>query len=55
MLFIDEAYRLHPRGEGGVFAREALDEIVQLLTEPKFKGKMVVIMAGVRLRSRRCG
>jgi hypothetical protein len=25
---------------------KALDEIVQLLAEPKFKGKMVVILAG---------
>jgi hypothetical protein len=25
---------------------QALDEIVQILTEPKFMGKMVVILAG---------
>lgn len=45
VLFIDEAYRLNP-AVGGSFMQEALDELVQLLTEPKFKGKLVVILAG---------
>jgi replication-associated recombination protein RarA len=45
VLFIDEAYRLNPR-TGGQFMQEALDEIVQILTEDKFAGKMVVILAG---------
>ncbi|KXZ51992.1 hypothetical protein GPECTOR_10g1014 [Gonium pectorale] len=45
VLFIDEAYRLNPK-VGGPFMQEALDEIVQLLTEPAFMGKMVVILAG---------
>jgi hypothetical protein len=45
VLFIDEAYRLNPK-LGGSFMQEALDEIVQMLTEPKFRGKMVVILAG---------
>lgn len=45
VLFIDEAYRLNPR-VGGSFMQEALDELVQLLTEPRFKGKLVVILAG---------
>ncbi|KAG2495742.1 hypothetical protein HYH03_006339 [Edaphochlamys debaryana] len=45
VLFIDEAYRLNPR-KGGPMMAEVLDEIVQLLTEPAFKDKMVVILAG---------
>ena len=45
VLFIDKAYRLNPR-IGGPYMREALDEIVQILTEDRFKGKMVVIFAG---------
>ncbi|GFH21452.1 NFX1-type zinc finger-containing protein 1, partial [Haematococcus lacustris] len=45
VLFIDEAYRLNP-ASGNVYGREALDEIVQLLTEPRFMKKMVVILAG---------
>jgi ATPase family associated with various cellular activities (AAA) len=42
VLFIDEAYRL---GEGQ-FAKEAIDELVDSLTKPQFKGKIVVILAG---------
>jgi hypothetical protein len=42
VLFIDEAYRL---GEGG-FATEAMDELVDCLTKPKFAQKLVVILAG---------
>ncbi|KAF2220946.1 AAA domain-containing protein [Elsinoe ampelina] len=42
VLFIDEAYRL---GEGQ-FAKEALDEIVDCLTKPRYKGKMLVMLAG---------
>ncbi|TFY66383.1 hypothetical protein EVG20_g4700 [Dentipellis fragilis] len=42
VLFIDEAYRL---GEGQ-FAKEAMDEIVSILTLPAYKGKIVVILAG---------
>ncbi|KAG2423774.1 hypothetical protein HXX76_015050 [Chlamydomonas incerta] len=45
VLFIDEAYRLNPK-KGGAFMQEALDEMVQLLTEPAYMGKMVVILAG---------
>ena len=45
VLFIDEAYRLHPE-KGGVYMREVLDEIVQILTEPAFKNNMAVIVAG---------
>ena len=41
VLFIDEAYRL---SEGG--GRDALNEIVDMLTKPKYFGKLVVILAG---------
>lgn len=42
VLFIDEAYRL---GEGH-FAKEAIDELVTLLTHPTFLRKIIVILAG---------
>ncbi|PNS16705.1 NFX1-type zinc finger-containing protein 1 [Sphaceloma murrayae] len=42
VLFIDEAYRL---GEG-LFAKEAIDEVVNCLIKPKYKGKMLVVLAG---------
>jgi hypothetical protein len=42
VLFIDEAYRL---AEGG-FAAEALDELVDCLTKPKYCQKLVTILAG---------
>lgn len=42
VLFIDEAYRL---GEGH-FAKEAVDELVDLITKPAFKGRLVIVLAG---------
>ena len=42
VLFVDEAYRL---GEGP-FASEAVNELVDQLTKPKFAGKLIVILAG---------
>jgi hypothetical protein len=42
VLFVDEAYRL---GEGN-FATEAVNELVDLVTKPKFLGKIVIILAG---------
>ncbi|EKD17579.1 NFX1-type zinc finger-containing protein 1 [Drepanopeziza brunnea f. sp. 'multigermtubi' MB_m1] len=42
VLFVDEAYRL---GEG-LFAQEAVNELVDNMTKPKFKGKLVIILAG---------
>ena len=42
VLFIDEAYRL---AEGG-FASEAMDELVDCLTKPKYAQKLVTILAG---------
>ena len=42
VLFIDEAYRL---GEG-VYATEAISELIDSLTKPRFAGKIIVILAG---------
>ena len=42
VLFVDEAYRLTE----GHFAKEAMDELVGLLTQQAFRGKLVVILAG---------
>ena len=42
VLFIDEAYRLSE----GHFAKEAMDELVGILTQDRFKGKLVVVLAG---------
>ncbi|KAH7348505.1 NFX1-type zinc finger-containing protein 1 [Rhexocercosporidium sp. MPI-PUGE-AT-0058] len=42
VLFVDEAYRL---GDG-LFAQEAINELVDLVTKPKFAGKMIIILAG---------
>ncbi|CAD6447396.1 0557e774-38d7-48ff-aa0d-164e8d9530c5 [Sclerotinia trifoliorum] len=42
VLFIDEAYRL---GQGH-FAQEAIDELVDSMTKPKFANKMIIILAG---------
>jgi len=42
VLFIDEAYRLAE----GHFAKEAMDELVGLLTHDNFRGKLIVILAG---------
>ena len=42
ILFIDEAYRLAE----GHFAKEAMDEIVDSITKPKFAQKLIIILAG---------
>ena len=42
VLFIDEAYRLSE----GQFAKEAMDELVGILTQEAFAGKLIVIIAG---------
>ena len=42
VLFIDEAYRLSE----GQFAKEAMDELVGLLTQERFRAKLIVILAG---------
>ncbi|KAF8540293.1 P-loop containing nucleoside triphosphate hydrolase protein, partial [Trichophaea hybrida] len=47
VLFIDEAYRLaEPDAQ---FASEAVNELISLLSSPKFEGKMIVILAGYTL------
>ncbi|KAG9497512.1 hypothetical protein J7337_010373 [Fusarium musae] len=43
VLFIDEAYRL---ASDGSFAREAVDELVDCVTKPKYHGKLIIILAG---------
>ncbi|GFH06095.1 NFX1-type zinc finger-containing protein 1, partial [Haematococcus lacustris] len=45
VLMIDEAGKLMP-GSGNSFNKEALDEIAQLLINPKFMKNMVVILTG---------
>lgn len=42
VLFVDEAYRL---GEGP-YGKEAVDELVDCITKPKFLNKLVIILAG---------
>ena len=42
VLFIDEAYRLAE----GPFAKEAMDEIVDSITKPKFAQKLIIVLAG---------
>jgi hypothetical protein len=42
VLFIDEAYRLAE----GHFATEAMDELVDCLTKPKYASKLICILAG---------
>ncbi|KAL3470349.1 P-loop containing nucleoside triphosphate hydrolase protein [Aspergillus californicus] len=42
VLFIDEAYRLAE----GHFAKEAMDELVDCITKPKFAQRLIIILAG---------
>ena len=42
VLFIDEAYRLAE----GHFAKEAVDELVDCVTKPKFFQKIIIVLAG---------
>lgn len=42
VLLVDESYRL----SASSFGKEALDELVDLLTKPKFMGRIVIILAG---------
>jgi hypothetical protein len=42
VLFVDEAYRL---GEGP-YGKEAVDELVDSITKPRFLNKLVIILAG---------
>jgi hypothetical protein len=42
VFFIDKAYCL----DNGRFVKEAIDELVGLLTQEMFRGKLIVILAG---------
>ncbi|KAI6040717.1 P-loop containing nucleoside triphosphate hydrolase protein [Pisolithus marmoratus] len=42
VLFVDEAYRLSE----GHFAKEAMDEIVGLMTQERYMNKLIIILAG---------
>ncbi|KAF4460762.1 NFX1-type zinc finger-containing 1 [Fusarium albosuccineum] len=44
ILFIDEAYRLASGSSS--FAKEAVDELVDCVTKPKYQGKLIIILAG---------
>eukprot|EP00762_Andalucia_godoyi_P008529 ANDGO_01319.mRNA.1 Protein cfxQ homolog len=44
VLFIDEAYGLHP--SKSPYCTEALEQLLSMLTDPRYMGKMVVILAG---------
>jgi Holliday junction resolvasome RuvABC ATP-dependent DNA helicase subunit len=48
VLFIDEAYRLAPAASGGSgsFAAEAVGELVDAMTKPRYVRNMIVILAG---------
>ena len=44
ILFIDEAYGLDP--SRSPYGRDCLEQLLANLTDPKFEGNMVVIIAG---------
>lgn len=46
VLFIDEAHRLEPGGRGSSFNDEAIAELVDAVTKPKFAGKLIVVLSG---------
>ncbi|KAI5859878.1 P-loop containing nucleoside triphosphate hydrolase protein [Durotheca rogersii] len=48
VFFIDEAYRLGPtrRGERGSFTEDAVGELFDCITKPRYQRKMVIILAG---------
>ncbi|KAE8452071.1 hypothetical protein EG329_002237 [Mollisiaceae sp. DMI_Dod_QoI] len=47
VLFIDEAYRLTScASDHASFNAEVISELVDLLTKPKYNGKLIVILAG---------
>ncbi|KUJ21293.1 P-loop containing nucleoside triphosphate hydrolase protein [Mollisia scopiformis] len=46
VLFIDEAYRLISSPDSCSFNSEVVSELVDLLTKPKYHGKLIVILAG---------
>ena len=44
VLFIDEAYGLHP--SRSAFAKDAIETILSNMTDPKYEGNMIIILAG---------
>jgi hypothetical protein len=46
VLFIDEAYGLDPTTGGNMFAKDALEMMLANATDPKYLGKMMIILAG---------
>ncbi|KAH6854557.1 P-loop containing nucleoside triphosphate hydrolase protein [Chaetomium sp. MPI-CAGE-AT-0009] len=46
VLFIDEAYRLTSRLGGRGFESEAIGELVDCMTKPRYLRKMIIILAG---------
>ncbi|KAI2606749.1 P-loop containing nucleoside triphosphate hydrolase protein [Hypoxylon sp. NC1633] len=46
VLFIDEAYRLASTSDSRSFASEAVGELVDILTQDRFRNNLVVVLAG---------
>jgi SpoVK/Ycf46/Vps4 family AAA+-type ATPase len=47
LVFIDEAYNLGGGGmRGGLYAKEAVDQLTFNLSAPQYKGKSIVVLAG---------
>ncbi|KAE8150617.1 P-loop containing nucleoside triphosphate hydrolase protein [Aspergillus avenaceus] len=46
VLFIDEAYRLSDESHNNSYHQEAVGELVDSLTKPRFARKLVVVLAG---------
>lgn len=46
VLLIDEAYRLAVGTNGSSFHREAIGELVDAMTQPRYQNHMVIILAG---------
>lgn len=45
VLFIDEAYGLDP-SKGNPFAKDAIEMLLANMTDPKYEGNMIIILAG---------
>ncbi|KAF2871945.1 P-loop containing nucleoside triphosphate hydrolase protein [Massariosphaeria phaeospora] len=46
VLFVDEAYRLAPKSGNGRFQDEAVGELVDAMTNPRYARNMILIFAG---------
>ena len=47
ILFIDEAHNLKPAAHGGDFKSQVLGTLVAAMTSPEYKGKLLVVIAGL--------